>query len=133
MEYEFNLENKEIVDNKISFVNKIKGDTRHDGKSFMLAIEYEGVTNISKNVSITVTTGSITKTYTPLLADRDGKVVAYYNLSEIINELGVNSISITLNNDTHNNDTHTLASVKLLEALSALKPAVSEERVVIIP
>ena len=128
MVYEFNLENKEIVDNKISFINEIKGDTRHDGKSFMLAIEYEGVTNISKNVSITVTTGSITKTYTPLLADREGKVVAYYNLSEIINELGVNSISITLNNDTH-----TLASVKLLEALSALKPAVSEERVVIIP
>lgn len=128
MEYEFNLEGKDVVDNKISFINEIKGDTRHDGKSFMLAIEYEGVTNISKNVSITVTAGNITKTYKPLLDSRDGKVVAYYNLSEILKDLGVNTISITLNNDTH-----TLASVKLLEALSALKPAVSEERVVIIP
>lgn len=124
MNYEFNISDAIVDGDAYSFVNEIKGDTRHDGKTFMLAVEYTGVVDISTNVSITVTYNGGSDTIKPLLSERKGKVVAYYNLSQILKDKNVTTIDITLNNDTHS-----VEKVRLLEATSALKPAVSEERV----
>lgn len=125
MEYKYSISEGELDGNTLSFVNEIKGDTRHDGKTFMLAVEYTGVVNISTNVSITVTYNGGSDTIKPLLSERAGKVVAYYNLSQILKDKNVTTINITLNNDSHS-----VEKVRLLEATSASKPAVSEERVV---
>ena len=123
MLYEFNISDANINGNVYSYVNEIVGDTRHDGKTFMLELEFENTTDISNEISINVN-GTIVK---PLLAERDGKVRAYFNLSE---QLTTNVRTITF---TINTSGETLVKVKLLEASTAQKPAVSEERVVIIP
>ena len=125
MEYKYSISEGELDENTLSFVNKIKGDTRHDGKTFMLAVEYSVYKTDEDSISLDTSILVNGKEYKPLLAEREGKVVAYYNLNEIIDELNVTSISITLNNDSQE-----LSRVRLLEATSASKPAVSEERVV---
>lgn len=124
MLYEFNVADAKVTGNVYSYVNEIVGDTRHDGKTFMLELEFANTTDISNDISINVS-GTIVK---PLLAERDGKVRAYFNLSEILTNNTVETITFTIDSDGE-----TLVKVKLLESSTAQKPAVSEERVVIEP
>ena len=123
MQYEFNIVDAKVSGDVYSFVNDIVGDTRHDGKTFMLELEFENTTNISKEIVININ-GTDVK---PLLAERDGKVRAYFNLSSLLTD-DVRTITFTIDSDSE-----TLVKVKLLEASTAQKPAVSEERVVIEP
>lgn len=123
MSYEFNIADASVSGDVYSFINEIVGDTRHEGKTFMLEVELNSET-IPANV-ITITVNGVVKT--PLLSEREGKVKAYFNLSDIIKELNVDTITFTINN----NSDSVIKSVKLLEATTAQKPAVSEERVVI--
>ncbi len=124
MLYEFNVADAKVTGNVYSYVNEIVGDTRHDGKTFMLELEFANTTDISNDISINVN-GNIVK---PLLDDRDGKVRAFFNLSEILTNNAVETITFTIDSAGE-----TLVKVKLLESSTAQKPAVSEERVVIEP
>ena len=93
MLYEFNVADAKVTGNVYSYVNEIVGDTRHDGKTFMLELEFANTTDISNDISINVN-GTIVN---PLLDDRDGKVRAYFNLSEILTNNAVETITFTIN------------------------------------
>lgn len=105
----------------------IIGDERHDGKSFILAMQFKKNGKIVTNLNDYVDDLYITvngKTYKAHNNQLPGMNVAYFDLTSILNEVGNKKINLTINVP----DGLKLSTVQLLEALSIQKPAMSEVR-----
>lgn len=107
----------------------IIGDTRHDGKKFVLAVQIEDasgniVTDVSSLVIITVRINDSDYEYAPY-EPNTGKNTAYFDLSQILELQDVTSFEFDINT----NSGYTVKSVLLLETVSVQKPAMAEVRV----
>lgn len=107
--------------------NEIVGDTRHEGKKFMLALQiYDKDLKVVESIdtSVGITIGS-TK-YFPNDAEVLGKSVAYFNLSDILDELSIDQTNFTINlPDSYQGYDVVL---QLIEAKMSYKPAMGEVR-----
>ena len=112
-----------------SLIGDIVGDSRHDSKSFMLAIQLEDTDgNIIEDIrgSVGIKVGDTT--YTAIIDQTGttnyGKTVAYINLSSILNTLQTDSFDFTLiipgNYQVH--------EMQLIEVSNIHKPAMGEVR-----
>ncbi|MGM9899204.1 MAG: hypothetical protein ACI32E_01335 [Bacilli bacterium] len=117
------------VDATLTIVRNIVGDTRHDGKKFVLAVQIEDasgniVTDVSSLVSINVSINKTNHLYNPY-EPYTGKNTAYFDLSKILESYDVNSFDFVINVSSG----YTVKSVLLLETVSVQKPAMAEVRV----
>ena len=122
MKYEIS-EFKLASDNSITLTNTLENDIRHDGKTFMLAVQIKNGNTIIDNITpgmITLTANGIT--IDPIV-DCYGRVTAYFNLSELLED-GKTTVDFNINVGNG----YTISSVALLEAENALKPAMAEVR-----
>ena len=122
MKYEIS-EFKLASDNSITLTNTLENDIRHDGKTFMLAVQIKNGNTIIDNITpdmITLTANG--KTIDPIV-DCYGRVTAYFNLSELLKD-GNTTVDFNINVSSG----YTISSVALLEAENALKPAMAEVR-----
>lgn len=112
-----------------SLIGDIVGDSRHESKSFMLAVQLEdGSGNIIEDIrgSVGIKVGDTT--YTAIIDQTGttnyGKTVAYINLSSILNTLQTDSFDFTLvipgNYQVH--------EIQLIEVSNIHKPAMGEVR-----
>lgn len=114
----------DIKDNKLYFENEIVNDQRHDGKTFMLAVQ---LTDASGNV-VEIPDGLAIKVhgeeYSAFIDHNyKGRVTAFFNMTEIINKLGGTSFDyIIVGNGSYN------CIVQLIETTNPQKPAMSEVR-----
>lgn len=125
MKYEIS-EFKLASDKSITLTNTLENDIRHDGKTFMLAVQIKQGSTIVDNIipkMITLTANG--KTSDPIypIVDSYGRVTAYFNLSELLEE-GKTTVDFNINVSSG----YTISSVALLEAENALKPAMAEVR-----
>lgn len=101
----------------------ICGDTRHEGKHFVMSIQFKdsngNIVEDIKDATITIDG----KQYQPHHKENSSAVV-YYDLTTILNELSLNEIQIIINCPTG----YILSCVELLETVSIQKPAMSEVR-----
>ncbi len=110
-------------DNSITLTNTLENDIRHDGKTFILAVQIKQGITIVDNITpdmITLTANGIT--IDPIV-DCYGRVTAYFNLSELLKD-GNTTVNFNINVSSG----YTISSVALLEAENALKPAMAEVR-----
>lgn len=128
-----NFVEKSFVDNKhiCSLVHNIVGDSRHDGKTFMLSIQLIDASNPDKiiddivgDVYIRVNNIGIGINHYVNLNEYRGKAVAYVNLSQIIKDLNVNAINF----DIFIPNEYEIYSIQLLEVANEFKPASGEVR-----
>jgi len=114
----------DVKDNKLYFEDEIVNDQRHDGKTFMIAVQLldnsGNVVEIPKDLTINV--NGMTK---EAWVDHNysGRVTAFFNMTDIINELGVSSFDYTIDGA----GSYTCV-VQLLEVTNPQKPAMSEVR-----
>lgn len=114
----------DIKDNKLYFENDIVNDQRHDGKTFMLAVQ---LTDGSGNV-VEIPDGLAIKVhgveYSAFIDHNyKGRVTAFFNMTEIINKLGGTSFDyIIVGNGSYK------CIVQLIETTNPQKPAMSEVR-----
>lgn len=115
------------ADKSVTLRKALENDIRHDGKSFILAVQ------IKKNGVIvdSIPSGAITLTandnaVNQIVTNDYGRVTAYYNLTKLLVN-GNTSIDFTINLASG----YTISSVMLLEAENALKPAMAEVRYLI--
>ena len=122
MKYEIS-EFKLASDNSITLTNTLENDIRHDGKTFMLAVQIKnGNTTIDNITPDMITLTANGKTIDPII-DCYGRVTAYFNLSELLKD-GNTTVNFNINVSSG----YTISSVALLEAENALKPAMAEVR-----
>jgi hypothetical protein len=121
-----------VVEKKHTYTLKkeIIGDSRHNGKSFMLAIQLADgsnkiVENIEGNIYLEVKDIGLGISHYVYLNDYLGKNVAYINLSKIIKTLNVKEIDFVIHLENENYKIH---SVQLLEVVNEYKPASGEVR-----
>lgn len=121
-----NAKISETSDNTTIHMEKdICGDTRHEGKHFVLAVQFKDEYN-----NIFVYNGQTIKIqingeeYNP---DHSGvgSATIYFDLTKILNALKLDEIKITIFSPTNE---YSLSCVELLEAVSIQKPAMSEIR-----
>lgn len=111
-----------------SLVEYVVGDTRHDSKSFMLAIQLKDSNGIVEDIrgSVSITVGDTT--YYALIDQTDsenyGKAVAYINLTSILNTLQTDTIQFTLNLPSG----YSVHEMQLVETNNSFKPAMGEVR-----
>lgn len=128
--YEFkvsDLVQKTTSGTTYTVMKDIVGDSRHDGKSFILAIQYKNGNDIVSNLpstGISITINGVT--YLPYENDLPGRHTAYYDLSSILKDLDLSSIEITINIP----DGYTISTIELLEAKSIQKPSMAEIRTI---
>lgn len=130
--YEFNSENiSNMYFSDIIHLRKtVEGDTRHEGKHFVMAVQFKDKTNhtIIENLEgVTITINGTTTLEQP--DHGKGEVTFYYDLTNIINQLATNQITIEINCP----EGYLISCVELLEAVSIQKPAMSEVRDAYIP
>lgn len=133
MVYEFNVSeaiitNDELNVKKYDFYKEVVGDTRHDGKRFVLAVQFKDTDNniiedIAENAIEIQING---KSYKPYLSEQKGKNVCYFDLTSIIESLNTDSFTLKI---LSNNNGYSWKTVQLLESVSIQKPAYSEVRV----
>ncbi len=124
------------VTETIHLREEIKGDTRHDGKHFVMAVQFKDnngniVEDISKDmpgVSITVNG----KTYDSIHGDTKEAAV-YYDLTAIMNDPTYARKPIEITVEIHCPEGYSVYCVELLEVSSIQKPAMSEVRGVAYP
>ena len=109
--------------NKINFSNQIVNDQRHDGKTFMIAVQFKkdgNIVDVPEGVKINVN-GTLHNAF----VDQDvyGRVTAYFNMSKILDGLSGNSFDYSI--EGASGYTYT---VQLIEAINPNKPAMSEVR-----
>lgn len=114
-----------------SLVNQIVGDSRHNGKKFILSIqlktagtESDIITNISGDIYLNIRDIGLGIEHYVYLNDYKGKGIAYINLSEIIRILNVKTIDF----DIVIPDGTEIYEVALLEATNEFKPSQGEVR-----
>lgn len=128
--YEFkvsDLVQKTTSGTTYTVMKDIVGDSRHDGKSFILAIQYKNGNDIVSNLpstGVSITINGVT--YLPYENDLPGRHTAYYDLSSILKDLDLSSIEITINIP----DGYTISTIELLEAKSIQKPSMAEIRTI---
>lgn len=119
---------KTVDTNKItlSMEKVIVGDTRHDGKQFVLAVQIDDKNNkIIENIPSDAITININgKIYNSYKNEVIGKNVSYFNLTSILNDLDLQEITIEI----IINGEYSIKTVQLLEAISIQKPAMAEVR-----
>ena len=113
-----------IHNNKLYFEDEIVNDQRHDGKTFMIAVQLTdnsgNVVEIPNGLAIIVN-GT---TYTACVDEGyKGRVTAYFNMSGIIEKLRVTSFNYTIVNSGSYK-----CIVQLIEVTNPQKPAMSEVR-----
>lgn len=122
MKYEIS-EFKLASDNSITLTNTLENDIRHDGKTFILAVQIkQGITIVDNITPDMITLTANGKTIDPII-DCYGRVTAYFNLSELLKD-GNTTVNFNINVSSG----YTISSVALLEAENALKPAMAEVR-----
>lgn len=109
--------------NIINFSNQIVNDQRHDGKTFMIAVQFKkdgNIVDVPEGVKINVN-GTLYNAF----VDQDvyGRVTAYFNMSKILDGLSGNSFDYSIECPSG----YTYA-VQLIEAINPNKPAMSEVR-----
>lgn len=107
----------------INFSNQIVNDQRHDGKTFMIAVQFKkdgNIVDVPEGVKINVN-GTLHNAF----VDQDvyGRVTAYFNMSKILDGLSGNSFKYSI--EGANGYTY---AVQLIEAINPNKPAMSEVR-----
>lgn len=123
-EYEYTDLTTIITDNKITLNQEIINDVRHEGKYFILAVQFK---DESGNV-ISVDSGNIKllvgeKEYNPIITNVKDQVAIFFNLSDICNELNQTKITFTIANGSYG-----IYAVQLLEVDNYMKPAMGEVR-----
>ena len=118
----------DIKDNKLYFENEIVNDQRHDGKTFMLAVQ---LTDGSGNV-VEIPDGLAIKVhgveYSAFIDHNyKGRVTAFFNMTEIINKLGGTSFDYIIVGNVVGGVTYKCV-VQLIETTNPQKPAMSEVR-----
>lgn len=115
-----------------SFSNPIIGDSRHDGKIFMLAIQLVDKTNpsniinnIDGDIFIDILDIGLGIEHYVYLNEYLGKTTAFINLSEIMKTLNVETFDFTINIP----DDYVIHELQLLEVTNEFKPASGEVRV----
>ena len=135
--YQGNIENfieQGNIDGKhhYTLTQKIVGDSRHNGKIFMLAIQLKDKNN--SNIIISDIVGSmyinindigIGVNHEVYLNDCGGKNTAYIDLSSIIEVLNVNKINFNIVIP----EGYEIYTVQLLEVTNGFKPASGEVRI----
>ena len=112
-----------------SLVNQIIGDSRHDGKQFILSIQLNEedskiIDSIIGNVYIKVKNIGLDINHYVYLDENSGKGIAYVNLSTIIKTLNVKSIEFEI----YVPSGAQIYDVELLEVTNEYKPAQGEVR-----
>ena len=135
--YEGNVENfeeKGIIDGKhySSLQLPIVGDSRHDGKVFVLAIQLEDktdpsiiISDIIGDIYLNVNDIGLGINHFVDLNDSRGKNTAYINLSSIVEVLNVSEINFNISIP----EEYAIHSVQLLEVTNEFKPSSGEVRV----
>ena len=110
-----------------TIINDIVGDTRHEGKKFMLAVQiYDANGNIVESIDPTVSLLVNGTSYLPNDADLLGKSVAFFNLSEIKDAQGTETYNFQLVLPNSYDDYQVV--LQLVEAKLSYKPAMDEVR-----
>lgn len=111
--------------------DEVLGDSRHDSKKFMLAIQLAQKANTSTLISsivgsiyININNIGMDVTHNVNLNEFSGKNTAFINLSEILESLNVKEINFTINFPSD----YAIHAVQLLEASNEYKPSSSEVR-----
>lgn len=116
------IENSSIY----SYEKSITGDTRHDGMSFVLAVQIKKDGSIIPGIDkVTITVNG--KEYAPVINNSGSNLVAYFDLTTIKNELGTTSFDLTINIPSD----YSISAVQLLEVENIYKPAMGEVRTTI--
>ena len=122
---------KSVDGNKYTYslTKEITGDSRHDGKVFMLAIQLKDksgniVENIDGSIYLEVKDIGLGISHKVYLDEYLGKNVGYVNLSKIIRNLNVKQINFVINIP----DEYDIYAVQLLEVSNEFKPASGEVR-----
>lgn len=134
MTYEFeetdiqNAKSSQMSDNTTIHMGKdIYGDIRHEGKHFVMAVQFkdkDGNIIVHNEENVTNITIEIDgKTYLSYHSGK-GNATIYFDLTTILNEFALDQIKITIHSPTD----YFLSCVELLEAVSIQKPAMSEIR-----
>ena len=123
---------KEEVSGKYVYTlnHAIEGDSRHDGKTFMLAIQLKDssgniVNSLPANIYVVVNNAGIGTQYHAYLDSNTGKTTAYINLSTILNQLQINEINFNI----YIPDGYEIHSVQLIEVSNEFKPSSGEVRI----
>lgn len=116
--------------NILRIVQHVAGDTRHDGKKFVMAVQFknsQGIIETIPNVKIKIGDNE----YSPYYEDTSSNnqlATVYFDLTSILQSLSVDEINITIVCPSDYN----ISCVELLEAISIQKPASAEVRYVFI-
>ncbi len=110
-----------------TIINDIVGDTRHEGKKFMLAVQiYDANGNIVESIDPSLSLLVNGTKYLPNDADLLGKSVAFFNLSEIKDAQGTETYNFQL--VLPNSYTDYQVVLQLVEGKLSYKPAMDEVR-----
>ena len=110
------------TNNKIKVSNIVENDTRHEGKSFMLAVQLKLNEEIVEDIPTTLTVQLNGNNVSPILEQSNGIVTAFFNLSQALGTNTIGDVKIIIPGD------YTLHAVQLVEVENASKPAVGEVR-----
>lgn len=110
-----------------SMINDIVGDTRHEGKKFMLAVQiYDANGKIVESIDPSVSLLVSGESYLPNDANFIGKSVAFFNLSAIKDEVGYETYEFKLVLPTSYADYQVV--LQLVESKLSYKPSMDEVR-----
>ena len=134
---EFVSENTSTKERLYHVISTIVGDVRHDGKKFILGVQFNSSSQIVENIKdltpiklninyIAADGSNATTTLSCNLQSIPGKNVLYFNLSKIIDELSIVKYTFTIEGIPSG---YTINCVQLIETSIAEKPAMGEVRV----
>lgn len=117
----------------LSFTQTIKNDTRHEGKSFILAVQFKdasgNIVNDIEDVHLSLENEDNEVLFDSLLEDVKGRNVVYFNLSEKLSEFQVTVPDVNMFVfSIINSKGYVLYNVQLIEIENVNKPAMGEVR-----
>ena len=129
--YEGNISDFVLTNtNQYTLLDEVTGDARHEGSKFMLAVQFSDGNGIVENINSSdkipyIMINGLTDPiiYKPYLSDKQGKCVAYFNLSEILETHNTSEISFTIVCEGY-----TIYTYQLIETKNVYKPAMGEVR-----
>jgi hypothetical protein len=115
----------------ISFRGSVINDVRHDGKTFMLAVQLkdnkgEIVLDIPNTLTLQTSISGVVSA--AIDVNEKGRVTAYFDLTKIIDSNNITTFDFSINVP----DGYKLHAILLLEVENVTKPAMSEVREVIV-
>lgn len=115
-----------------SFTEEIKNDTRHAGKSFMLACQFKdsdgNIVSDINGVYISLVNETNDIQLKPLFEDVKGRNIVYFDLSSLLNEFKITTPDIDTFLFTIIPNGYKLYNIQLLEVENVNKPAFGEIR-----